>query len=319
MDRDDNFQSPHIDIDDNSDEYEKALEAEMEKSTNVYIDKLDLIEDKSDDELLMMTKEEIIQYNKVKINQLKAYVSSLEKEKEDLINEFKLTTDALLEQIKQNEFTSKGIRPQTPMIANNISHSTNSKTNKTQRCPNCTKEFPIDNYIEHSLQCLRKMFRCTKCNLTMKIEDKETHFISYKNKLKMIQSITNNDSNYFKLSIQHDFPINETLQLETGDCLLHLLIKNRKTYMIKNLFQFSSLCDDINVNIRNKSDMTPLMLCCKHGDIEIAKILITHGANVNEKNILGDTPLKIAQMNNHESLALMLINNYKADIGWKKY
>ena len=67
MDRDDNFQSPHIDIDDNSDEYEKALEAEMEKSTNVYIDKLDLIEDKSDDELLMMTKEEIIQYNKVKI------------------------------------------------------------------------------------------------------------------------------------------------------------------------------------------------------------------------------------------------------------
>ena len=65
--------------------------------------------------------------------------------------------------------------------------------------------------------------------------------------------------------------------------------------------------------------MTPLMLCCKHGDIEIAKILITHGANVIEKNILGDTPLKIAQMNNHESLALMLINNYKADIGWKKY
>ena len=62
------------------------------------------------------------------------------------------------------------------------------------------------------------------------------------------------------------------------------------------------------MNIRNKSDMTPLMLCCKHGDIEIAKILITHGANVNEKNILGDTPLKIAQMNNHESLALMLIS-----------
>ena len=34
MDRDDNYESPHINIDDNNDEYEKNLEDEMEKTTN---------------------------------------------------------------------------------------------------------------------------------------------------------------------------------------------------------------------------------------------------------------------------------------------
>ena len=35
---------------------------------------------------------------------------------------------------------------------------------------------------------------------------------------------------------------------------------------------------------------------------------------VNEKNILGDTPVKIAQLNGNEELALKLIKLYKAEI-----
>lgn len=315
-------EAPHIDIDDNFDEYEKTLEQEMEKASTIYVDKLDLMEDKTDEELMQLSKEEIIQYDKIRINQLKAYISSLEKEKEELISEFKITTDALLEKIKENEFSSKGIRPQTPMIVNSITnnnkniHYTSSSHKTMQRCPNCTKEFPIDNYIEHSLQCLRKVYRCQKCNITMKIEDKDNHFLHYQNKNKMIDCLKRNDLNYFKECIQHEFPINDILLLETGDCLIHLLVKQEKSNYLKIIFQLSNT--EININIRNKGDMTPLMLCCKLGNVDIAKQLIQNGAKVNEKNILGDTPLKIAQMNNHELLALLLINNYKADLGGKK-
>ena len=34
--------------------------------------------------------------------------------------------------------------------------------------------------------------------------------------------------------------------------------------------------------------------------------------DINAKNILGDTPLRIAQMNNNEKLSLILINEFKA-------
>ena len=40
----------------------------------------------------------------------------------------------------------------------------------------------------------------------------------------------------------------------------------------------------------------------------------TYHRDVNDKNILGDTPVRIAQNNKHESLAIILINDYKANI-----
>ena len=60
--------------------------------------------------------------------------------------------------------------------------------------------------------------------------------------------------------------------------------------------------------------MSPLMLCCKNNFQIIAEYLIKKGADVNEKNILGDTPVKLAQSNGNEELALKLIKLYKADI-----
>ena len=75
---------------------------------------------------------------------------------------------------------------------------------------------------------------------------------------------------------------------------------------------YSDEVDKINVNYRNKSDLTPLMICCKNNYIDLCKEIIKKGVDINAKNILGDTPLRIAQMNNNEKLSLMLINDYKA-------
>ena len=60
--------------------------------------------------------------------------------------------------------------------------------------------------------------------------------------------------------------------------------------------------------------MSPLMVCCKNNYQSIAEYLIKKGADVNEKNILGDTPVKLAQSNGNKELALKLIKLYKADI-----
>lgn len=56
------------------------------------------------------------------------------------------------------------------------------------------------------------------------------------------------------------------------------------------------------------------MLSCKKGNIELSELLISNGANINESNIMGETPLKIAQLNNHDELAVILTTKYKASI-----
>ena len=71
------------------DDFAKQLEEDLEKESNIYINNFELKIEKSDDELLKMTKEEIITYKNIQISQLRSYINSLEKEKDDLIKNFK--------------------------------------------------------------------------------------------------------------------------------------------------------------------------------------------------------------------------------------
>ena len=321
------------------DDFAKQLEEDLEKESNIYINNFELKIEKSDDELLKMTKEEIITYKNIQISQLRSYINSLEKEKDDLIKNFKITTDTLLEKIKQIEYKSQGIRPQTAHIIKDINENKKNKDkedsfeddeiisnkkivnmeniinpeNKFQRCPNCTKEFPITEYIEHSLQCLRKIFRCQKCNKMMPVSEKETHLNNYQNKAKIISAIQYNNEDYFKDAIRHGFKVNTNiLEENSGNNLLSIIAINNKLKFFKLLYMYSDEPDKIDINFRNKSDLTPLMICCKNNYIELSREIIIKGGDVNAKNILGDTPLRIAQMNNNEQLSLMLINEFKA-------
>ena len=326
------------------DDFAKELEKDLENESNIYINNFQSKEEKTDDELLLMTKEEIITYKNIQISQLKSYITSLEKEKEDLINNFKITTDTLIERIKQIEFNNQGIRPQTACIIKDINDNKKTKSkinynkkdlfddeeednnkinennnlekenkNQIQRCPNCTKEFPISEYIEHSLQCLRKIYRCTKCNKMMPINEKETHLNNYQNKSKMISALKSNDEEYFISAIKHGFKVNTNILEENyGNNLLSIIAINNKINFFKLLYKYSDEIDKININYRNKDDLTPLMICCKNNYIDLCREIIKRGGDVNAKNILGNTPLRLAQINNNEKLSLMLINQYKA-------
>ena len=87
-------------------EYENHLVKDIESSCNfsVYVDKLEIKDEFTDEELISQkTKEEIVKYKNEQIDKLKAYISSLEQEKEDLIDNFKDTTSLLLEKIKDFE------------------------------------------------------------------------------------------------------------------------------------------------------------------------------------------------------------------------
>ncbi len=225
---------------------QKRLEIDIENDCNseikkIYVDKLE-IKEIADKELILLDKQEIIDHKNYQIQKLKAYIISLEKEKEDLINNFKETTNFLLEKIKQDEFNEFGVRPQTAQIVDNILGEKESFFNKTSsnpsrnsnnknlnnangiinsnkisigngaknfytleeknvnvfnfeenkefqitRCPNCTKEFPQEKLIGHSLYCLRKNHTCKICKEVVPEEKKKDHIMEWRsNEVNMI-------------------------------------------------------------------------------------------------------------------------------------
>lgn len=335
-------------INEEEDLFAKGLESELETGS-VYVNELK-IEEKSDGELMQLDKGEIINFKNYQVIKLKEYIASLEKEKEDLINEYKQTTEALLNRIKEIEFSHYGIRPETAKITKYMktNNSNNSKPEIKQRCPNCTHEFPEDDFFDHSLQCLRKKFKCIKCGELMDVENKEHHLNSFANIGKCLKIVNANNSELFSQYLIHGFPVNAIVNENDNDSLIHIITKGNKPNLLSILL--TKACNEIDINkvnkskdnaliiainskfeecaqilikhganvqTRSKSDMSPLMLACKYGLLKLVELIISKGGNVNEKNILGETPLKIAQVNNHEQLALILIDDYKAEINFK--
>ncbi len=215
MDENDEFK--YDDEDYLDDEYEKILDKDLETNCglNVYVDKLDEIEEISKEKLLKMEINEIINYKDLQIQKLKFYIVSLEREKEDIIENFKNTTNILLEKIKQKEYEDYGVRPETAKIVENIKDTNHRpysyndkkynlndqnniqkniidvmkfddnneiKTNKNlyERCANCKKEILKENSIAHSLNCFRNFITCKICKELISVKYKREHLLEWR-------------------------------------------------------------------------------------------------------------------------------------------
>lgn len=210
--------------DSNDDEYERILDKDLEIDCglNIYVDSLEEVDEIDEDKLLLMDKKDIMAHKNYQIHKFKAYISSLEKEKEDLIENFKNTTNILLEKIKQKEFEDNGIRPQTAMIVDNLKETnvtsynllntirnknknnnnpseikeikyveimkfdngneTNGMNNKYERCANCKKDILKEKSIMHSLDCLRNNITCKICKELIPIKLKKEHLEEWRKK-----------------------------------------------------------------------------------------------------------------------------------------
>ena len=342
------------DFDDIDNEINLAEQLKQEYEGDYFKDKEKIKEDISDTELFSMSKENIIQYKNYQILKLKTIIKNLKQEKEVLIQNYKQTTDNLLKHIKELEFKGTGERPVTAKIIHKISSNNNDVEKNSEKnmgigdnpnekglCPNCGKKIK-NNFMEHSLECMRKKYRCIYCNELMNVEDKEKHNRLFGDKALMYKNIINKNCEFIIKALKHYFPINEViLDEKTGDYFIHLIIKYNIFNVIKKYDNMINVnlenkqketplflavnkndinivkelvCKGADIKKRNKGDMSPLMICCKNNFQSIAEFLIKKGADVNEKNILGDTPVKLAQSNGNEELALKLIKIYKAEI-----
>ena len=113
--------SEDINLKDNYDlDNEIDLEGQLKKEyeEGEFIDNEKVNEDLTDNELMLMPKENIIQYKNYQILKLKTIIKTLRLEKESLMDNYKKTTDNLIKHIKELEFKGTGERPMTAKIVN---------------------------------------------------------------------------------------------------------------------------------------------------------------------------------------------------------
>ena len=137
-------------------EYENHLVKDIESSCNfnVYVDKLDIKDEFTDEELIAKkTKEEIIKYKNEQIDKLKAYICSLEQEKEDLIDNFRDTTNLLLEKIKDLESDPNYQKKNNNDKGNNYKENNkeNNKDNNKENNKDNNKDINIGNNKDNNV------------------------------------------------------------------------------------------------------------------------------------------------------------------------
>ena len=320
-----NYPLPNNEEDNPGDiEYEKILEKEIESNCtfNKYIDKLELRDDLTDEELISQkTKEEIISYKNEQLTKLKAYISSLEQEKEDLINSFKNTTNALLDKIKDLELkinnsntnNEKGIlhieRPKTAMIVKDLQENEDIKNidkNKKQRCPNCHKEILETEFIAHSLSCLRHTLKCKKCSELIKESSLEEHNNNWLRQEKIFKSIYENKIEEFILILDHGLKDDSIIDEKEGDYIYHSICRYNR---FKFLNELNKRKIKFNIDILNKNKETPLIMAINNKSLECADIMIKMGANVSIRNKGDLSPLMLACKFGFSNLVEILINN----------
>jgi len=126
----------------------------------------------------------------------------------------------------------------------------------------------------------------------------------------LFEEIKNKSATYIRQFIETNIPSVNTVN-PAGLTALHFAAEHESNVEVAKVL----LSMGANVNFKGSGGITPLHLAVTYGNIEIAKILISNGANVNVKEDNGMTPLHIAAVARNTSsgrnieIAKILVSN----------
>eukprot|EP00833_Pecoramyces_ruminatium_P008856 jgi/Orpsp1_1/1182888/evm.model.c7180000083072.1 len=136
-------------------------------------------------------------------------------------------------------------------------------------------------------------------NEFLSINDGDT-FLTYACKLGNYKKI----KNLIKLGID----INN--KNRDGDSPLTIVCKNKNIEIIEKIKIIKYMLDNgANINIKDRYDLTPLMIACYFNNIKLVKFLIDSNSNINFKNKDGDTAITIARCFNNKDIIELLIKS----------
>ncbi|WP_439582613.1 ankyrin repeat domain-containing protein [Dyadobacter bucti] len=100
-----------------------------------------------------------------------------------------------------------------------------------------------------------------------------------------------------------------------GGNLLHLLSSQKTTIEAENTIASMLILAGIAIDLKDKNNHTPLALCAMNGSVEMARILINQGANIDEKiGINNDSTILIFSVIHKNYAITKLLLDHGADI-----
>mmetsp|Transcript_65400 Transcript_65400/g.156391 ORF Transcript_65400/g.156391 Transcript_65400/m.156391 type:complete len:404 (-) Transcript_65400:109-1320(-) len=266
------------------------------------------------------------------VQRLRAKISLLEKQKDDMSDDFRATTQILFNRIKELEAqgSDTNSRPQTAAVIARIE----KPMSDTYMCGNCRREIPAGNMVSHNTHCYRNNYRCEVCDEVLSVRDKEAHLQEWTDPAKLIDAAGRGDRAILQAMAGHGADFTEAIHPATQDSVLHAAARLGDLELITFFMGYGVEVDPVNaqgdtplhlaadgfhprvvrllaelgadLNKPNSQGESPLMLTCRRGCAAAAKQLVEMRADTEARTKLGDTPLQVAQRHGHHETVIAL-------------
>lgn len=280
------------------------------------------------------------------VQRLRAKITVMEREKDNMVDNFQMTTQILLNRIKdlEAELSDSTSRPQTAVVIDRIegrapasssrghapevlhietegsdpkgapevredgqSLEQQRATSDTFVCGNCNREIPAGNIVSHNTHCYKFNFRCAVCDEVLPIKDRERHTLSWTRPERLFAAAEAMDVDVLQACASHGADFAVT-HGETSDTLLHVAARLGDVDLVTFFMGYGVEIDPVNT-----SGETPLHLATARAELCVVKLLYELGANLNSVDSQGESPLMIACRRGSSSLARYLVET-KADV-----
>lgn len=120
----------------------------------------------------------------------------------------------------------------------------------------------------------------------------------------LTSSNVNNDNTKYQ-ELKTEILKHNSIYGQNGDTLLILACKGGYKDLVENLL----FHNPILVDLENKSNgVTPILSAIEYGQVEIVKLLLTHGADISKKNKEGITPLILASQTKEKEIVELILD-----------
>ena len=104
------------------------------------------------------------------------------------------------------------------------------------------------------------------------------------------------------------------LKDKNDQTIIHLAAKNNNPEVIEEILKLDTTPDDFMVNENDQLDNTPLHLACAAGYLQTCKVLIDHGAEIDNKNEDEQTPFHMAAEAGHSDVVEFICEHDKSAV-----
>ncbi|CAE8666049.1 unnamed protein product [Polarella glacialis] len=250
------------------------------------------------------------------VGRMRSKIQMLEREKDDMVDNFGSVTKILLNRIKELEgdLTESNGRPQTAAVIDRIEGRSQARAGgsrsapevmrideeqpgaegkevledpeETQACGNCAREIPAGNLVSHSVFCYRNNYRCSACDEVIALRDKDSHMLHWTDPLRLLDATRDRDSAAVQAMAAHGVDFGVAVHPQTKDTVLHAAARIGDVELVSFFMGYG-----VDVDPVNEQGDTPLHVAAEAAELPTLKLLVELGANVNLSNGRGESPL----------------------------